>query len=182
MLMIWCHNSWSDNSTVRYRVTNINGIGRKNTCGTDFIVNLGGLCELEGEDIFVVADSNNALEDEYSRAGYNCIICAEVGMLPQDPVIYFMATNNVWKSDRISCQVVKISREVLDTTKTITSFSNVSTLWGGKQNLSTLENLPNCKLFAFTPAPLFPKSKAAFLGYGLRESPYGTNISERERR
>lgn len=40
------------------------------------------LGKVEGEDVLVVGDCDDGLQDEDAGAGYDGVLCAEVGVLP----------------------------------------------------------------------------------------------------
>jgi hypothetical protein len=72
------------------------------------------LGEVEGEDVLVVGDGDDGLQDEDAGAGYDGVLRAEVGVLPEDAVVLFVATDYVGEFEWGAFGVVVPGVEVLD--------------------------------------------------------------------
>lgn len=60
----------------------VDGLGGEDAGGADLVGELAGLVELEGQDVFVVGDGDDALQDELAVAHYGGAAGAVVGVLP----------------------------------------------------------------------------------------------------
>lgn len=72
------------------------------------------MSEVEREDVLIVADSDDCLQDENARACDDSVLCAEIGVLPQNAIVLFVAADHVWHLDRVTRRIIVICIEVLD--------------------------------------------------------------------
>jgi hypothetical protein len=67
---------------------------------------------MEGEDVLVVGDCYDGLQNEDAGSGYDGVLRAEVGMLPQDAVVLFVAADYIgefyWRALRVVVPCVEV--------------------------------------------------------------------------
>jgi hypothetical protein len=59
----------------------------------------GVLAEVEGEDAFVVTNNDDHLQYQDSGSCGHGVLSAEVGIFPQNPVVDFVAANDIGQLD-----------------------------------------------------------------------------------
>ena len=121
VLMVGCHDAESDDGAVGDGVADVDGVGGKDACWADFVVDGGVLVEVEGEDAFVVADGDDRLQYQDSGSCDYGVLSAEAGMFLQNPVVDFVAANDIGQLDWIASTVVVPAIEILDMTERVTA-------------------------------------------------------------
>jgi hypothetical protein len=116
MLVIWSEDSGCDTCAVRGGLGRV-GLGWRGGedpgCA-DFKVERGVLDEVEGEDVLVVRHGYDGLQNEDAGSCYDGVLRAEVGVLPKDAIILFVAADYVGEFDWRAFGVVVPGVEVLD--------------------------------------------------------------------
>lgn len=98
VLMVWCkHAGCYDGTKGQFGLTESDGCGREDTGCPNFVVDRRILTEMEGEDVFVVAYSDDRLQYKNARACHHGMPCTEICMLPKYPVILFMQADYIWQ-------------------------------------------------------------------------------------
>lgn len=65
------------------------------TCGSGLDDDAAGLVELVRKDVFVVGQSDNELDDEFSRSRYNSTAGTPIGVLPSDAIVLLVETDDI---------------------------------------------------------------------------------------
>jgi hypothetical protein len=84
-------------------------------------VDRGVLAEVEGEDAFVVADIDDRLQYQDSGSCDYGVLSTQAGMFLQNPVVDFVAANDIGQLDWIASTVVVPAIKILDMTETVTA-------------------------------------------------------------
>lgn len=121
------------------------------------------LTEMERENVLVVADSNDGLQDENTRACNDSVLRAEVGMLPQNAIVLFVAAHHIRHLDWVTRGIVVICVEVFDGACHGDGQLELSK-HSHFEAYSPKQSHPSRRLFALSPAPSLPKSNAALRG------------------
>jgi hypothetical protein len=124
MLMMDGEDSWVDDGAegdANLIEFVVDGRSGENASGTDFVDDFASLVEHEGKDVFVIADGNDALQDQFAVASDSSAASAIVGMLPRDASILLMNADTVLKRNGNTFIIVDDSVEVLDMTKAVTA-------------------------------------------------------------
>lgn len=113
VLMVSGEDAWVDNRTPWDFEAFVDGLGRENTSGTDFVSQLTGLVEHESHNVLVVGNwrrksaiethassairltSDDALHDQLAVSYNSCTASAIVGVLPANPSVLFVNADNV---------------------------------------------------------------------------------------
>ena len=118
MLVVWGENARCHDRAVWYLgvLSKLCGDGGEDSSGADLVEDRYILTEVEGEDVLVVADRDDCLQDKDSRSCYHCMSSAEVGVLPEDSIVLFVAADNVGQLHWLAGTCVVPSVKVLDST------------------------------------------------------------------
>lgn len=122
VLMIWCHDTRSHDRAIVHLAIEIDWCCGQYASSPDLVTYRPILPEMECEDVFIVADSDDSLEDKNTTPCHNSILGPVVCVLPQDTIVDFMATDCIGQFDGISIRCMMPSIEVFDRTKAITSW------------------------------------------------------------
>jgi hypothetical protein len=87
MLMIGSQNTGRDDISIIAGFSGINQAGGKDTRCSSLELDGTVLMEDPGEDVFVVADCDDALEDECTSSSYYSYVCSPVSVFPSDSSI-----------------------------------------------------------------------------------------------
>jgi hypothetical protein len=69
---------------------------------------------MEGEDVLVVGDCDDGLQNEDAGSGYDGVLRAEIGVLPEDAVVLLVAADYIGEFDGRAFGVVVPGVEVFD--------------------------------------------------------------------
>lgn len=97
----------------------VDGLGGQDAGGADLVHELAGLVELEGEDVFVVGDGDDALEDELAVAHDGGAAGAVVGVLPADAGVLLVDADHVGHVDGAALVVGQDRRQVVDVAQAV---------------------------------------------------------------
>ena len=90
----------------------VDGLRAEDACCADFVCQFADLVEDVGEDVFVVANCNDGLEDEFAIAGYCSAAGAVVGVFPADATVLFVDADTVFEWDWIAFVVCDGGRNI----------------------------------------------------------------------
>lgn len=82
--------------------------------GADLVEDGSILTEVPGEDVLVVADSDDCLQHKDSRTSNDRVLGAEIGVFPQDSIVLLMTAHDIRQLQWLTRGGVVVSIEVLD--------------------------------------------------------------------
>ena len=97
----------------------VDGLGTDDAGGADLIREFTGLVEDEGQNVFVVGNSDDGLNDELTVAGQGGAAGAIVCVFPTDTVVLFVDADDIFHGHGLALRVGQNSAEVVDRSKTI---------------------------------------------------------------
>ena len=92
----------------------VNGLRAEDAGCASFVLDLAGLVEDEGEDVFVIGDCDDGLDHELAVAGHGSSACAVVGVLPADSIVLLVNANDVVHWHGVTIGVAEDGVEVVD--------------------------------------------------------------------
>ena len=127
MLVVLGENSRCHDRAIWYLgvLSKVCGDGGEDSSGADLVQDRCILAEVEGEDVLIVADRDNCLQDKDSRSCYHCVSSAEVGVLPEDSIVLFVAADNIRQLHWLTGTCVVPCVKVFDSTCPYSSISMV---------------------------------------------------------
>jgi hypothetical protein len=96
VLMVLGKNSWVDHISVLANLSDIDVDAGNNSSGPYFDVDLAGKIKLISEDIFVIGQSENELDDEFTVTSDDRAVGTPVCVLPSNAVVLLMKTDDIW--------------------------------------------------------------------------------------
>lgn len=94
-------------------------LGGQDTRCPDFVRDVTGLVEDEGEDVLVVADRQDRLEDELAVADDDGAVGAVVGVLPEETRVLLVDADDVGGVDGLAFGVAENRGDVVDTAEAV---------------------------------------------------------------
>ena len=115
VLVVWSQDSGSDSRAIGTCLGRAGFCwdGGEDTGRSNLEGKRGVLGEVEGEDVLVIGDCDDGLQDENAGSCHDGVLRAEVGVLPEDAVVLFVAADYVGQFDRGAFGVVVPGVKVL---------------------------------------------------------------------
>ena len=115
VLMVLGKNSWVDHISVLANLSDIDVDAGNNSSGPYFDVDLAGKIKLISEDIFVIGQSENELDDEFTVTSDDRAVGTPVCVLPSNAVVLLMKTDDIWLNlyfaISLDCDGIKVLSE-----------------------------------------------------------------------